>query len=98
MVVLVEVRAQRGRQEALLAEVLTASRIWTAESGNLGVTVLRDPDEPTRLVIIEAFASDLALQGHEELPATAAFAGRVQPLLAGPPARSTWLVAARTSA
>jgi quinol monooxygenase YgiN len=88
--VLVEVRFKRERQAAALAELRATIERRAHEPGYLYATVLRDPVDSARFLILETFASAQALQIHEALPSTHEFLGRMQPHLAAPPSRTTW--------
>jgi len=91
--VLVEVEARPETQTEVLTELVATAERWAREPGCLEVTVLRDPANAARFLVLETFASALALQAHQELPSTHAFVGRIRQHLVDSPSRTTWHLA-----
>jgi quinol monooxygenase YgiN len=91
--VLVEVEAEPRAQAKMLAELLATAERWARESGCLNVTVLRDPANAARFLILETFASALALEAHQALPSTQEFVGQIGQHLIAPPSRTIWQLA-----
>ena len=90
--VLVEVTARPESEAATLSELLAVTGRWAKEPGCLNITVLRDPAEPTRFLVLETFASADDLQAHQTMPTTQEFVRRIQRHLAVPPSSVTWHV------
>jgi quinol monooxygenase YgiN len=89
----VEVEAEPGTQARVLTELVATAERWAREPGCLNVTVLRDPANAARFLILETFASALALRAHQELPSTREFVGQIGRHLIAPPSRTIWQLA-----
>jgi autoinducer 2-degrading protein len=65
MVVLwIEHRVHAERVEAYLEATLANARTTRGEPGNVRFDVLRDPDDPTRFVLYEAYVDEAAQKAH----------------------------------
>jgi quinol monooxygenase YgiN len=93
VMVLVEVEAEPRTRAEVLTELVAAAERWAREPGCLNVTVLRDPANAARFLILETFASALALRAHQELPSTREFVGQIGQHLIAPPSRTIWHLA-----
>jgi quinol monooxygenase YgiN len=90
--VLVKVTARPESEAAALSELLAVTERWAREPGCLNITVLRDPAEATRFLVLETFASVDDLQAHQTTPTTQEFVRRIQRHLRRPPESTTWHV------
>jgi quinol monooxygenase YgiN len=91
----VRCRAQPGRGAELLAHTIDNARASNREPGVARFDVLRDPADPDRLVIVEAYRDAEAPALHKETAHYKAWAAAVEPLLAEPRTKeayeSAWL-------
>lgn len=64
VVVWIEHRVHADRVDAYLDATLANARATRSEPGNVRFDVLRDPDDPTRFVLYEAYVDKAAQQAH----------------------------------
>ena len=64
VVVWIEHRVHAGRVGAYLEATLANARATRNEPGNLRFDVLRDPEDPTRFVLYEAYVDKAAQKAH----------------------------------
>lgn len=84
LVWIVRCRAKPGRGGDLLAATLENARASNREPGICRFDVLRDPLDPDRLAIVEAYRDAEAPARHKESAHYAAWAAAVESLLAEP--------------
>lgn len=90
--VTVTYQTQPGK-EALAATELTTliNQVQQREPACLGITLLRQHDDPTRILLIERWTSQAAYQGdHMQTDHLRAFIARAPQFLAGPPTIAIW--------
>ncbi len=98
--VLIAYRALPGEAARAVRELgeLVAT-VVTLESDCLGIRMLRDEEDPDRLLLVEAWTSRAAYLGpHLETPHLGAFRARAAEFLAGPPEISFWSTVADATA
>lgn len=92
IVVLIGYRALPGKEDAAtreLSDLITTVR--TSEADCLGITLFRDPMDPTRILLHELWTSrDAYLGPHMQTPHLTAFRERAASLFAGPPEIAFW--------
>ncbi|MEV4891802.1 antibiotic biosynthesis monooxygenase [Nonomuraea sp. NPDC055795] len=93
--VLVELQARPETRASLRDELMMISQQWAREPDCLGATVLCDPTDDARFLVLETFASARALIIHRHLPGTRAFADRIRRHLTTAPNATTWAVASQ---
>lgn len=88
--VLVEIQAKPSQEPEVLDGLITITRQWAEEPGCTQATVLRDPADTARFLVVEAFVSEAAFREHVASPSAGAFARHIQDYLAEPPSRTIW--------
>ena len=84
LVVLVRCRAKPGRGAELLGLCLENARSSIQEPGVARFDVLRDAEDPDRVVLYEAYRDEEAPLRHRETAHYKAWAAAAEPLLAEP--------------
>lgn len=84
------VTAREERLEEVLALSLEHVRRSRAEPGCISHAVHRDVENPLRLVFVEEWADQAALQAHFKVPASRAFAKALAELASAPPTLSLY--------
>ncbi len=82
-VVLVRIQVRPGAGEAFLAATLENARASNREPGVARFDVLRDPGDPSRFVLVEAYRDEEAPARHKETAHYLRWKEIVEPLLAG---------------
>jgi quinol monooxygenase YgiN len=77
--------AKPGQEESLAEALRELSGPSRAEAGCVQYDVCRMKDDPTKLVVVEEWASQEALDAHMATPHFQAFVARIGDALAGPP-------------
>jgi len=89
--VTVDYRALPGQGNALHAALQPLLAEVRKEPHFLGIQVLRNAQEPERILLVERWADMAYYTGpHGSTPHLEAFKGTAMPLLAGPPAVALW--------
>ena len=76
--------ARAGQADALVQAIETITAATLGEAGCLSYVPHRDLQDPNRFVFIEHWASQEALDAHNQTPHLQAFAATIGPLLAAP--------------
>lgn len=91
VVVTVDYTALPGQGNALHAALQPLLAEVRKEPHFLGIQVLRNAQEPDRILLVEQWADKAYYTGaHGSTPHLEAFKGSAMPLLAGPPAVALW--------
>ncbi|HYG67907.1 MAG TPA: putative quinol monooxygenase [Anaeromyxobacteraceae bacterium] len=96
VVVLISYRAQPGREDAATRDLAALiATVRSIEPDCLGITMLRDPSDPTRLLLHELWTSREAYLGpHMQTPHLRAFRERAGAYFTGPPEIAFWYAVA----
>jgi autoinducer 2-degrading protein len=89
-VTLVHVRVLPDQLDDFLEASRTNHAGSVREPGNLRFDVLRDPADPTRFLIYEAFADEAAAAAHKQTAHYLAWRDRVAPMMAEPRRGDRW--------
>ena len=79
------IEAKPGREQCIADALKELSGPSRAEAGCVQYDVCRLKDDPTKLVVVEEWASQEALDAHMATPHFQAFVGQIGEALAGPP-------------
>jgi quinol monooxygenase YgiN len=92
VVVLISYRAQPGREEAATRDLAALiATVRATEPDCLGITMLAESTDPTRILLHEVWTSREAYLGpHMQTPHLRAFIERAGSLFAGPPEIAFW--------
>ena len=91
IVVLVRYHAQPGREESESREIAALVRTVTAETGCLGISILRKDGDDTSILLHERWTDAATYFGpHMQTPHIQAFIQRAGEFLTGPPDISVW--------
>ena len=89
-VTIVDIKVKQGSEEAFLAATLENARASNREPGIARFEVLRDPEDPRRFRLIEAYRDAEAPARHKESAHYLRWKETVEPLQAEPRTRSAW--------
>ena len=89
-VTLVYVRVLPGQLDAFLEATRANHEGSVREPGNCRFDVLRDPADPTRFVLYEAYVDAAAAAAHKTMPHYLAWRDRVAPMMAEPRRGEPW--------
>lgn len=89
-VTLVHVRVLPDQLDAFLDATRANHEGSVREPGNLRFDVLRDPADPTRFVLYEAYLDAAAAAAHKTAPHYLAWRDRVAPMMAEPRRGEPW--------
>lgn len=82
-VVLVRIQVKPGAEEAFLAATLENARASNREPGVARFDVLRDAEDPSRFVLVEAYRDEDAPARHKETAHYLRWKETAEPLMAG---------------
>lgn len=82
-VVLVRIQVKPGAEEAFLAATLENARASNREPGVARFDVLRDADDPSRFLLVEAYRDEEAPARHKETAHYLKWKETAEPLMAG---------------
>lgn len=85
LLLIVEIAARPGRDEALVTELVAMERASRAEEGCREYTMLRSLSDPLRFVVYEIWQSAEHLEGHRHTPHYRAFGPVIAELVTAPP-------------
>jgi autoinducer 2-degrading protein len=83
-VTLVHVRINAGAEDAFIAATRANHEASTREPGNRRFDVLQTPDDPTRFILYEAYASAADAAAHKQTAHYAAWRDAVAAMMAEP--------------
>ena len=89
-VTLVHVRVLPDQLDAFLEAMRANHEGSVLEPGNLRFDLLRDPADPTRFVIYEAYVDEASAAAHKTTPHYLAWRDRVGPMMAEPRRGEPW--------
>ena len=89
-VTIVDIKVKPGSEEAFLAATLENARASNREPGIARFEVLRNPEDPRRFRLIEAYRDAEAPARHKESAHYLRWKETVEPLQTEPRTRSTW--------
>ena len=88
-VYLVRCHVKPGREDAFIVATIENARASNLEPGVLRFDLLRDGEDPSRFVLVEAYRDEEAPKRHKESSHYAAWRDAVEPLLAEPRTKET---------
>ena len=89
-VTLVHIRVLADQVDAFVAAMLANQAASVHEPGNMRFDVLRDPADPTRFLVYEAYVDADAAAAHKTTAHYLAWRDRVAPLMAEPRRGEPW--------